>query len=391
MIVSCEAQAQNGMTSSPWSMFGIGEPETNSYGQNAAMGGVAFGMRSNTLINVENPAGLTALAEQRLAAELSAFVKGELYRSGAGANKVLTGNFSGFAMGGRIMPRWYMAASVSPYSSVGYYFQSPQPIEGDPHASLSSTFTGDGGISKASLSNAFLLSRHLSLGLNLSYYWGNIEQTEQQGGMAVKRGMRVRSFRADLGIQYHRSVNRRLSYVVGAVYGYKQKLGIESDRSLSTGSSTSIEKQKAPKHSLPQYIGIGASLRYRRWEYALDWVYQQYSSLSSTDSRIAFRDVSKFNVGVCYFPGGLYGDKFWERVSYKAGVNLGNSYMRINDNPGRVMRFNAGVGLPIYSGRIDVGVFYDRTQFRKGVLNRNTIGATLTLSFGEMFYRPKYE
>mgnify|MGYP001050450721 FL=1 len=160
LLITLKTQAQNVMTSSPYSMFGIGELESGLYGQNAGMGGVAYGMRNNMLINIENPVGLTALDNKRLLTDLSIFVKNEFYTSGNKSNKAFTGSFSGLVFGGRIIPRWYMAASLTPYSSVGYYFQSIQPIEGNPHENYTSTFTGSGGVSKVSLSNAYLLSQH---------------------------------------------------------------------------------------------------------------------------------------------------------------------------------------------------------------------------------------
>ena len=45
-------------------------------------------------------------------------------------------------LGGRVIPRWYMAVSLTPYSSVGYYFHSSQPIEGAPHESYAGCFYG---------------------------------------------------------------------------------------------------------------------------------------------------------------------------------------------------------------------------------------------------------
>lgn len=45
------------------------------YGQNAGMGGVAYGMRNNVLMNIENPAGLTALDSKRLLTELAILPK----------------------------------------------------------------------------------------------------------------------------------------------------------------------------------------------------------------------------------------------------------------------------------------------------------------------------
>lgn len=51
--------------------------------------------------------------------------------------------------------------------------------------------------------------------------------------------------------------------------------------------------------------------------------------------------------------------------------------------------FNAGLGLPVFRGRINIGIFYDRLRLKKEILNRDVIGATLSLTLGEIFYRGK--
>lgn len=122
LLMAASTSAQNAMTSSPYSMFGLGEMASGLYGQNTSMAGVTVGMREGMLMNIENPAGLTALDSCKLFAEASAFVKNERYRSDGSSSNAFTGNFSAFSLGGRIMRRWYMSAGVTPYSFVGYYF-----------------------------------------------------------------------------------------------------------------------------------------------------------------------------------------------------------------------------------------------------------------------------
>ena len=119
------------------------------------------------------------------------------------------------------------------------------------------------------------------------------------------------------------------------------------------------------------------------------YFFQQYTSLTSVDSRIEFQDVNECRVGICYFPNGYSSDGFWKQVSYKAGIDLSNSYMRINGSSGVSLRFNAGLGLPVFRGRINIGIFYDRLRLKKEILNRDVIGATLSLTLGEIFYRGK--
>ncbi len=208
LLMAASASAQNTMTSSPYSMFGLGEMASGLYGQNTSMAGVTVGMREGMLMNIENPAGLTALDSCKLFAEASAFVKNERYRSDGSSSSAFTGNFSAFSLGGRIMRRWYMSVGVTPYSFVGYYFKSSQELEGSPGTFVTSTFSGTGGLSKAFLSQGFLLTKHLSVGMNLNFIFGNMTQNEIQSAMTVSREMSGRSFYADFGLQYHRPIAR---------------------------------------------------------------------------------------------------------------------------------------------------------------------------------------
>lgn len=389
-LITLPAQAQNSMTSSPYSMFGIGEPEPGLYGQNTGMGGVSYGMRHNMLMNIENPAGLTALDSKKLLIELSAFAKYESYASGKSSSQSFTGNFPAFMLGGRIAPRWYTAISLTPYSSVGYYFQSYQPIEGNPYETHTSTFTGSGGISRISLSNAYHLSKRWSMGLNISYLFGTITQSEEQDKVIIDKKMYARSLYVNPGIQYHYSSGNNLSFTVGAVYGYRKKLHISNEKIISHDGSGSPQKQKDQEQSLPQYFGIGASLQYKKWTYALDYAFRQYSSLTSADKRIQFRDVHEGHIGICYLPDN-YSDTYWKRVSYKAGIDVATSYMSIHGNSGFSLRFNAGLGLPVFRGRINAGLFYDRMHYEKNILGRHIIGATVSITISELFYRRKFE
>jgi len=214
LLYTTGISSQN-MTTSPYSMFGIGELTDGQYGQHAAMGGVSVGMRDPILINSVNPAGLTGLDSLRLVADATAFVKNEWYSSRGTHTNATSGNLSSFSMGGRIMPRWYMSAGVYPYSTVGYYFRTKEPVEGTDGSYYYSTFEGSGGLSTASLSNAILLNRHLSLGVTLSYVFGNITQTETQESMTVAQKMYTNAFNARFGLQY----TKQLANDLGVTWG----------------------------------------------------------------------------------------------------------------------------------------------------------------------------
>ncbi|MCC8198423.1 MAG: hypothetical protein LIP06_07565 [Tannerellaceae bacterium] len=390
LFVTCRMGiGQNVMTSSPYSMFGLGEVSYGLYGQNAAMGGVSYGMRDKFLVNIENPAGLTGLDSMKLFAETSAFIKSEHYTSKGSSNNAFTGNVSAFLLGGRLMPRWYMAVGLSPYTSVGYYFKSSQTLEGTANSTSTSLFQGDGGLSKVSLSNGFLLTKNLSIGVNVSYIFGNLYQTETQDAMIIKQQMYTQMIYPDFGLQYERALDKEVVLTVGAVYGYKQKLKLDNTITVTTTSTSNEYTQRKVTQYLPQYIGAGGSLAYKRWVYALDYTFYEYSAWSSGDNRIKFTDSHEVKAGISFLPENLSYSKFIKKIIYKAGVNISTPYYKISGQTGINWRANAGFSFPIANGYLHTGFFYDRLDISRNTLQRDLIGLTVSYTLGERFHRVK--
>lgn len=390
LLLPLSAAAQNVMTSSPYSMFGIGEITTGLYGSNTAMGGVSTGMRGKMLLNMDNPAALTAIDTCRLLAEVSAFAKWEAYRSKGDDNQAFMGNFSRFAMAGRIIPRWYMAAGLTPYSSVGYYFQSTQELEGSPGSYYTSVFSGDGGLSKVYLSNAFLVLPSLSVGVNLGYIFGNMTQAETQSTMAISQKLFGQSFTVDFGVQYSRRLGRELNLTLGAVYGLPQTMRLEKTKTITDNSTSASSNMKKVSQTLPQYIGAGASVEYKKMTYALDYMYRQYSSLTSADTRVTFHDSHELRAGACYYPDGYSSSSIWQRMDYKIGLGLSSPYyMHVRGQSGISWRVSAGLGFPLMNGRLHTAFFYDRVDLSGNALKRGITGFTVTYTLSELFYKVK--
>lgn len=389
LACSLPAASQNVMTSSPYSMFGVGEITSGLYGAQAAMGGTSYGLRESTSVNLENPAALTALDTCRLFAEVSAFIRGEAYRSGGKSNRTFTGNASAFSLAGRLMPGWYAAASVTPYSVVGYSFHSDQPLEGAPEATYTSTFQGSGGLSKATLSQAVRWSPAFSIGVNLSYVFGSIVRKESQEGMSVSRETHAQTFYADFGVQYTRRFRSDLALIVGAVYGYRQKLKGKNTVTVTGDYADEASRLKTDLQYLPRFGGIGGALRYKKWTYALDYTFRQYGCLHSGESRIAFRNAHEVRAGLCYFPDGFASGSYWRRVSYKGGVNLSTPYLSENKRSGVGLRISLGLGFPVLNGRVHVAAFHDRVQWEGSTFRRQVTGMTVTYTISERFYQVK--
>ncbi|MDD4514533.1 hypothetical protein [Massilibacteroides sp.] len=381
--------AQNVMTSSPYSMFGIGEISTGIYGSNVGMGSVAYGMRGKALLNIDNPAALTGLDSIRLIAETSGFLKNEYISSNGASNRTFTGNVSSFTMGSRIVPFWYLAVGLKPYSSMGYYFKSEQPLEGAPGSYYESTFEGSGGLSKLHLSNAFSLPYGFSVGINTSYIFGNLNQSETQSSTSVSQTQYVQQFYADFGAQYQRRLSKNHTLTLGAVYGYKQKIKLDGTKLITTSLSETESSVKNTTQYLPAFYGIGAALQYKKLTHALDYTFQEYSVLTSTDSRIKFRDTHELRYGISYDPEGFSSEPFWKRTSYKAGLSVGTPYMKVKGNSGIDWRATLGLGFPVNAGRITTSFYYEQMNLNNNALSRRVFGFVISYTLSERLFRVK--
>lgn len=389
--ICLSVSAQNVMTSSPYSMFGLGEISQGFYGQNVAMGGVAYGMRNGSLINMDNPAGLTGMDTCKLMMDISVFARNERYQSKGDQNNSFTGNFSGLMIGGRIMKPWYLAVGMTPYSSVGYYFKSTQSLEGTTGGTATSTFEGSGGLSKITLSNAFLLPYNLSIGANIHYLFGSITQKETQSSIYYQQELDARTFYADFGLQYHRQLDKQTNLTLGAVYGHKQKLSFNNTTTISSSSGTTKNKEKSITQYVPMYLGGGMSLQHKTMTYALDYTFREYSVVSSDKGSVKFKDNHELRTGLCFYPSAIesYSRSYWQKMRYKAGLNISTPYMQISGKSGLNWRVSAGFELPVLKGALNAAFFYDHTQYSGNAFRREVIGLTLSFSIEERFQRVK--
>ena len=381
----CKAIGQNVMTSSPYSMFGIGEISYGLNGGNAGMGGVSLGFREKNWLNMSNPAGLSAIDSCRMYAEVSAFAKLENYRSGGSFNQTFTGNFSGFALAGRMVPHWYAGIELKPYSSVGYYFQTEQEVEGAPGSYYTSLFTGNGGWSKFQLTNSFLL-HGLSLGVNIGFLFGKSKNNETQSEISVSEELSGQAWSFDFGLQYTLQLQKELWLTFGALYSLTTDMEMDRTQSLSDSELKSNDFTQ----SMPRSFGGGVSVRYKKLTYAFDYLHTQYGRLKPSDSRITYADTHEWRAGMNFSPKGFSSSSIWKRMDYKLGVSYTSPYnLKIQGHTGSSWRVTAGFGFPLLNGRLHTAIFYDRASFGIKVLEQSTAGLVVSYSINELFHHTK--
>jgi hypothetical protein len=85
------------------------------------------------------------------------------------------------AFGFPVRKNWGMVVGLIPYSGVGYEIvkDSVYTTAWNTNQTIRNTYTGNGGIDQVFLSNGFQVGKHFSLGVNLSYLFGSLDQNRR--------------------------------------------------------------------------------------------------------------------------------------------------------------------------------------------------------------------
>lgn len=382
--------AQN-TTNSPTSMFGLGEISTGEGGQYAGLGGAGIALRGNNFLNSSNPASLTELAGQHFQADAGIIGTYQHYSQRGASNQSITGNLNNLSIGCRITPRWYGAIFMAPVSSVGYSITLDEEVAGTYGSTVSSLFTGEGGLSKMGISTAFLLGKRLSLGTNLSYVTGTITQTETQGSATEETSSYKHSFYADFGLQYKWQTGRDRYFIAGAVYGYSQYFSQENHLyvSSSTGGEEIDKSPKKIRQCLPQFFGVGISYNTLKWMVTLDYKYIDWSRMQSSHSYISFENQHRLSVGGRYTLGNVYRNP----VSLLAGAGINNSYIVIQKKTATGYYMSTGLNLGLHNNNVlSIGLKYKgQMKAPSGMQRENGLSLFLNITFSERTYRAKIQ
>ena len=165
------------ITSSPYSIFGLGSVEGTSTGTSTALGGTGIAFLSDRSLNLQNPASLAGMDSLFTIFEIGFAGKYTQYSTSKTHQSLLDANFRYIAMGFRVSPIWSTSFGITPFSTIGYNIHTQDEFGGSDQK-YNKTYSGEGGVNKVFLGNAFKLTRNLFIGVNAVYLFGTVTHTE---------------------------------------------------------------------------------------------------------------------------------------------------------------------------------------------------------------------
>ncbi|HAQ19003.1 MAG TPA: hypothetical protein DCR40_07185 [Prolixibacteraceae bacterium] len=354
--------AQNNNTSSPFSRYGIGDLHHYGYGRTAAMGGASLGSRHAVQINSANPATYTANDSLSFVFDFGIDGTFSRYKGDQGTMNTKDINFRYFSLSWPIA-KWIGAGmGIQPFSDMGYEVGFNEELVGA--GFVYHSYKGEGTTSKAFLGTSISPFKGLSVGANLNYLFGRLNQNTDIGFnnpqlfyISKTEGTRLRDFSLTYGLQYDYELKKDQFLTLGLTFEPQSDITVLhrvfSYKGITVGASTLTDTLELVPETkdiikLPSTFGIGLSYnKLNKLEINADYYYAGWSKATffgKTDELIT--DQSRISAGFEYIPEAFSIRSYLKRVKYRAGIHQENSYLKLNNKQIKEFGVSFGVGIP---------------------------------------------
>jgi hypothetical protein len=203
---------------SPYSRLGIGNLNYESTGFYKNMAGVGTSYANSRFINTANPALLSALNATTF--DLGINYKALYAKESSSKSNSNDIAFQNISLAFPIKRRYAFGLELKPYSDISYQINSISNL--DSVSYFQDSYTGTGGITKASLINSFSIIKdtvtnsNLALGLNASLISGNIQRsgesllntngTNEYSYTKISNELVYKGFQLNFGMNYRKEI-----------------------------------------------------------------------------------------------------------------------------------------------------------------------------------------
>ncbi len=404
------------LSSSPYSIFGVGEEFGTRTVEQIAMGSVGAAYSSNRYLNFINPA---ALADLTFTTYAFGALNSRLNVSNSNTNQSTnTTSISYVALGVPIVKNKVgFIFGMQPTSAIGYSLI--KNIRNADNQIIDLTqFTGNGSINRIYAGLGAKFFKKISVGFEADFLFGNTQNSilnaRQSVALATKNveNLDARGGSVKVGVQYKHQLKNDIKLTVGGTF----KLGnttrftgneylytlVIGNQGLEVPKDTLFSGALRGNLKMPTETVLGIGLgKENKWFASLD--YKTRSALNSTgffnntSQTFRFGKANRYSLGGFFIPKINSISSFWERVTYRAGVKYEQTGLLVNGIPNGTnftsvndFGISFGLGLPI--GRrtlsnVNLTFEYGKKGTKdNGLLQENYLNLRLSLSLIDSWF-----
>jgi len=354
-IISGKVSAQsNALSSSPYSLYGLGVANDIGTGKINGMSKFGFATPSRTFINNSNPASFGAIPKHAFFYDFGFKTESNNSTEGGSSSSQSTANFSNIGIAFPITERSGVGVTLIPFTSVGYTISG---IEGSIEGStdiFTSTIYGDGGINDLKFNYGYALTDKFRLGLTFSALFGKISETETNyiltsalNSIIIEDENYYKGVRFGAGFQY----NVDAKTAIGGIVNLPSVLGGDSEGTTTVSTNAVFEfietDSDLSDFKLPLELGFGLQTILKEdFTVSLDYKRSFWDATNQSDQTGTFVDQNFLGAGVQY-KSSKNQLKFFNRIEYRAGFNYDSGNIEIENTSISNSALNLGIGIPL--------------------------------------------
>ncbi|HWV65817.1 hypothetical protein [Chitinophaga sp.] len=352
---------------SPYSRYGLGDLHNNQNTVNRGMGGVSQAYSDPQSVNFINPASYSSLLLTTFDVGVEGGARsisdqGAKFSSGFGTLSYLQ---LGIPL---ITNKWGLNLGLRPVTRVSYNIQESHnsTFFDTLRVPMTSKYEGSGGLYQLYAGTGVRFG-HFSIGVNLGYLFGNIENNTRlafpdPNVYASHRMFRTtyNSFFYKVGVQYRAKVAKDMDLTFGASGSLKQNMNARQEILNETvqfdASSNNYVTQDTVNYSkgdrgtvvFPEEYGAGIMLRkFDKWMIGVDFNSSQWENYKNFGKKDSLQNSWKLAIGGQFVPNATALSGYWNRVAYRLGGYYGKDYLQLEGVNMPTMGFTVGAGLPV--------------------------------------------
>jgi opacity protein-like surface antigen len=339
------------------------------------MGGASLGSRHSVQVNSANPASYSSNDSLSFVFEFGVDAKFSNYKSNTGTMKASDLNFRYLSLSFPISKRLGAGLGLQPYSDMGneIVYSEILPNIGN----VNYKYIGEGTTSKAYFGASVIPFKGLSVGANLNYIFGRINQNSTTNfddatlfDLSSTEGTRLSDFTMSYGLQYDYKIKRNQYLTLGVTFESQSDVTafhrLLSFKTITVGTSALVDTiQFRPESKdmikLPSTFGVGLSYnKVNKLEINADYYYAAWSKSTfygATDPVLT--NQSRFSAGFEYIPEMFSIRSYVKRIKYRAGVHYENSYLILNNHQIKDTGVSVGAGIPFPKSKSTANIAFE--------------------------------
>ena len=379
---------------SPFSIIGIGDIDNNNYNRTSGIANTGMAYRSDRYIIDNNPASYTALQLQFLHFELAGRAQFVTY-TGDPLNDVSKSSkdfaIKRLSIATKVTKWWGTGIGLRPFSTSNYQLTSVKNIQGS-SSPLPVQYEGTGGVNQIFWGNGFQVTKHFSVGLNLSYLFGSLTQTEAlstsdlQTALVTTRQFYLRKLYFTYGAQYYFALNKKWDVALGGTFSNKTDMNTQSTVQITNNGVVvpNTPLQQDGKYRLPGSAGGGFRIvKNKRYSFSVDYQYQPWSNTNYRGTNYTLQNSNRISAGFEVSNKRAVYKELYERSYFQAGVYYGNSYLNVNGKQLNDMGLNLGYGLTSFKNPLGAAISLElgqRGTTQNGLVKETYVNINFTIS-----------